>query len=93
MGSLASKDLCYWDKALKGSAETAGGSSVGAMIGARGCITSPASNQYLIEVVWQGLAATAAPPGSVACGSSLYNSTGDLNRRAVTTLVQIGTLP
>lgn len=99
--TTADKDLCQWDAALKGAAEATGGACntatgtncVGAMIGARGCITSPAANQYLIEVVWQGLAATAAPPASVACGSGLYNTTGDLSRRAVTTLVQIGTLP
>jgi len=93
LGSLAGKDLCYWDKALKGSAETSGGNRVGAMLGARGCITSPAANQYLIEVVWQGLAATAKPPDSVGCGSGSYDGTADLTRRAVTTLVQIGTLP
>jgi type IV pilus assembly protein PilV len=47
-------DLCAWDAALKGVAETSGGSNVGTMIGARGCITSPAAHTYLVEVVWQG---------------------------------------
>lgn len=83
-------DLCQWDTALKGAAESAGGANVGAMIGARGCVTSPAANQYLVQVVWQGLASTAAPPGSIACGQNLYGD--DALRRAVTTVVQIGTL-
>jgi type IV pilus assembly protein PilV len=61
------------------------------MLGARGCVTNPTSNQYLIQVVWQGLIATADPPSSVACGSaSSYGGTG--YRRAVTTIVEIGTL-
>ena len=100
--SLADRDLCAWDAALKGAAEALGGACaadgthcVGAMIGARGCITSPAANQYLIEVVWQGLAKTVAPPASVGCGANLYPDTttpDDTVRRAVTTAVTIGTL-
>lgn len=95
--SMADKDLCQWDQALKGAAEASGSCNVatgancvGAMIGARGCITSPAANQYLIQVVWQGLAKSAAPPSSVACGSGLYGD--DAQRRAVTTMIQIGVL-
>ena len=95
--SLADKDLCQWDQALKGAAEasgtcnlTTGANCVGAMLGARGCVTSPAANQYLIQVVWQGMAKSAAPPSSVACGSGLYGD--EAQRRAVTTLVQIGVL-
>ena len=93
--TTADVDLCAWDAALKGASETASGTQVGAMIAARGCITSPAANQYLIQVVWQGMASTTAPPASVACGQNLYGSgTGidDNYRRAVTTIVQIGVL-
>ncbi len=97
LSPMAQVDLCQWDHALKGAAEASGACNaatgdncVGAMIGARGCITSPAANQYLIEVVWQGLAKSAAPPSSVACGSGLYGD--DAQRRAVTTMVQIGVL-
>jgi len=97
--TLAAKDLCNWDAALLGAAESAGGACntttgancVGAMIGARGCITSIAANTYLIQVVWQGMAKTGAPPASVTCGQGLYD-TPDLTRRAVTTVVQLGTL-
>jgi type IV pilus assembly protein PilV len=50
-----------------------------------------------VTVAWQGLApiSASAPPASVACGSNQYNGgtgsvcTGDLCRRAVTTLVII----
>jgi type IV pilus assembly protein PilV len=81
-------DLCAWDAALKGVAETSGGSNVGTMIGARGCITSPAAHTYLVEVVWQGLTPSAAPPSTVACGATNYGA--EEQRRAVTTIVQIG---
>jgi len=59
------------------------------MIGARGCITSPALHTYLIQIVWQGLTPSAAPPASVACGSGSYGASDDF-RRAATTIVQIG---
>jgi type IV pilus assembly protein PilV len=60
------------------------------MLGARGCITSPAANVYLIEVAWQGLNATTVPPAALICGSGQY---GNENlRREVTTIVQIGIL-
>ena len=98
-GTLAEEDLCNWNAALIGASESAGGACdtttgancIGAMIGARGCITSIAANTYLIQVVWQGLAKTGAPPASVTCGQGLYDA-ADLTRRAVTTVVQLGTL-
>ena len=96
--TIADQDLCQWDAALKGAAEasgtcnvTTGANCVGAMIGARGCITSPAANQYVIQVVWQGLAQSAAPPGSSNCGTALQYG-DDTKRRVVTTVVQIGVL-
>jgi type IV pilus assembly protein PilV len=91
------RDLGDWCKALQGAGEKIGTSSVGAMIGGRGCIESVGSD-YLITVAWQGMTPIAAPPSSVACGLNSYNaSTGsscvnDLCRRVVTTLVRIGTL-
>jgi type IV pilus assembly protein PilV len=95
--NTATRDLCEWDAALKGAAEASGGACtaggancVGAMIGGRGCVTSPAANQYLIQVVWQGMLPTAPPPAAVPCGSGSYGN--DSTRRAVTTLVQFGNL-
>ena len=102
--TTADIDLCQWHAALLGASETAGGACnaatgancVGSMIDARGCITNPSANVYLLQIVWQGLTQTTNPPTSVACGSGLYGSestaaTAGL-RRAVTTVVQIGNL-
>jgi len=88
--TTAAIDLCQWHQALLGAAETSGGLNIGAMLNARGCVTSPATNVYLVQVVWQGLAATAAPPTSVDCGSGSYGD--EALRRAVTTVVQIANL-
>lgn len=79
-GSRAAIDLCEWSKALKGSSETKGGSTQGAMIDGRGCVATTGTNVYLLSVVWQGLGATAAP--ATACGQNLYDS--EATRRAVT---------
>ena len=86
--SIADKDLCAWNDALLGAGETSGGSNVGSMIAARGCITTPATHTYLIQVVWQGLTPSAAPASTVACGSGEYGAKEQ--RRAVTTVVQVG---
>lgn len=92
-------DKCAWSAALIGAAETTGTCNVstgqncaGAMIGGRGCVTQlDATNRiYLIEVSWQGLVPTAAPPASVTCGANLYGA--EEYRRTVTTVLQIGDL-
>ena len=97
--TIVDKDKCAWSIALLGAAETTGtcntstgANCVGAMLGARGCVTEldATAKIYLIQVVWQGLAPTAAPPASVACGKDLYGA--EELRRAVTTIVQIGDL-
>lgn len=91
------RDLSEWCTALQGAAEKSGSSSVGAMVGGRGCVESVGSNQYMITVVWQGLTPISAPPASVSCGAGLYDSatskcSDDLCRRAITTIVRIATL-
>jgi len=110
LASIALTDLCQWDHSLKGAAEasgtcdpstTTGASCVGAMLGARGCVTDvtpggATTKQYLVQVVWQGLIPSATPPDSVTCaspllGPALYGG-DDRLRRAVTTVVQIGNL-
>jgi type IV pilus assembly protein PilV len=76
------RDTCEWSNSLKGRAELASSSAVGAMIGGRGCIEAVAGSDpptYRITVVWQGLSATLAP--SVDCGRNLYGP--DAQRRAV----------
>jgi type IV pilus assembly protein PilV len=93
-----SADVAEWCAALQGASETLGGGNVGAMVGGRGCVEDVGPGEYLVTVVWQGLAPIAAPPASVACGLGLYESedegpcTGDLCRRAVTTVVIIPSL-
>lgn len=92
------RDTNEWCEALQGAAETAEGSKVGAMIGARGCIENLSGGTYMITVAWQGLTPLSAPPTSVACGKDLYNGTSgsvctnDICRRAVTTIVRVATL-
>lgn len=91
------RDLNEWCNALQGAGETTGGSSVGAMIGGRGCVEDLGGGQYFITVAWQGLIPLSAPPVSVACGQNSYDTAGsacvnDLCRRVVTTVVRIATL-
>lgn len=79
------RDFCEWNNALLGAAETqqTGGSKVGAMIGARGCVyqivapATGAASQYLIVVAWQGINSTYAPDATTAtsagqCGFHQY---------------------
>lgn len=92
----AVNDMTAWNSLLLGSAEvttpsgTSPGSNVGAMIGARGCITliDSTNNIYMISVVWQGLTPTYAPVD--ACGKGQYGD--DRLRREVTSTVRIGVL-
>lgn len=91
------RDLSEWCLSLQGAAEKSGENDVGAMVGGRGCVESIGANQYMITVVWQGFVPLAAPPDSVTCGQGMYDSeqsrcTGDLCRRAITTIVRIATL-
>lgn len=86
--TIAQKDVCEWSKAIQGAGETQGTTKVGAMINARGCITSPAANQYLIALAWQGLQATGAPANT--CGQNAYSS--EDMRRVASVVIQIGTL-
>lgn len=86
----ANDDLTAWHSMLSGSAETQGGSNVGAMIGARGCIRQIATDTYLILVTWQGLAKTVAPNASLACANTTYGD--EAQRRVVSTTVSIANL-
>jgi type IV pilus assembly protein PilV len=86
------RDLCEWGNALLGASEKKGTANVGAMIGARGCITNPVTTmprELFVAVVWQGLAPTVAP-ATTDCGKDLYGD--DKMRRAVVARVVIGCL-
>jgi type IV pilus assembly protein PilV len=88
----AALDLCDWNNALLGATESAGGQNVGAMIGARGCITNTVATmprEFVVAVVWQGLTPTVAPT-STDCGEGSYGN--DDLRRAMIARVMIGCL-
>ena len=90
------RDRCEWSNALKGAAEKKGTDDVGAMLGARGCVTQiQAENAsagvcnagiYRITIAWQGMQETRAP--GLACGKDLYGT--DAHRRVVSSTVVVG---
>lgn len=78
------KDIAEWRAMLLGAAEKdSGGTQVGAVLGARGCVTLVAgqTTEYQIGVAWQGGSATYAPPAGLTCGTGQYGA--DTQRRAV----------
>jgi type IV pilus assembly protein PilV len=87
-------DLDAWDALLKGAAETAAGTEVGAMIGARGCVSyDTATDLYRVSVAWQGLISTTEPLAvdpALTCGKDLYGS--ESQRRIVSTTLKIADL-
>lgn len=95
--NLKDMDKREWCLALQGAAEKSGASSVGTMIGGRGCVEALSDTEYMVTVAWQGLGPLTAPPDGVACGKNQYDTsgtscTGDLCRRVVTNLVRIAPL-
>lgn len=83
-------DLGDWDNILKGASETYGGNNTGALISARGCITTVATGIYRVSIAWQGVADTSAPPSGSNCAKGLYGS--ELRRRVVSAIVSIPNL-
>jgi type IV pilus assembly protein PilV len=87
-------DLTAWDALLKGTAETYEGTSVGAMLGARGCVAyDAASGLYRISIAWQGLVDTTEPTAvdaALTCGKDLYGP--ETRRRIVSTTLRIADL-
>ena len=86
------------DALLQGSAEAMGGSNVGAMIGARACISYddttelddvPGTGLYRIIVSWQGMAGLVEPKG-MKCAVGLYG--GETKRRAIATSIRLANL-
>lgn len=95
-GTVAGNDMSQWCNALRGTAEKLSSKDVGAMVGARGCVTQiQAANSaagvctpgiYQVTVAWQGMNKTVAP--AVACGKDAYGA--DSYRRAISTRVTVG---
>ncbi|HUQ75070.1 MAG TPA: type IV pilus modification protein PilV [Burkholderiales bacterium] len=93
--TVAAKDLCEWNNALYGTAETKGGQTLGAMNTARGCITNPVTTmprEVVVAVAWQGVRPTLAP-AATGCGNdgTTYGS-DDRLRRALIARIVIGCL-
>lgn len=90
--ALAVQDMQEWSALLQGAAEKTGTTSVGAMNGARGCVSyDAATGIYQISVAWQGLGKTAAPPDSWACAKGNYGD-DDKWRRVVSVTLKIANL-
>lgn len=80
----ALKDIAEWRSLLLGNAEKdSSGGQIGAVLGARGCVSLMAGQtvEYQVAVAWQGGSPTYAPPAGLDCGINLYGA--DSQRRAV----------
>ena len=87
----------YLDNLLKGSSETLGGANVGAMLGARACISYDAASQlpgrpgtglYTVAVSWQAMSDLTTPTAN--CANGLYGT--ETKRRTVSTVLRIADL-
>lgn len=87
--NLAAQDLIEWNNLLLGAGETKAGANVGAMLGARGCISFDAPTQtYTLAVAWQGMSNTFAQANK--CATGLYGD--EKARRVVSTTLRFGNL-
>lgn len=94
------RDICEWRKELLGANEriNSTSSNVGAMVGARGCITQVQAPDatlgtctpaiYQVSVAWQGSFSTKAPPTTAACGKDSYGADDSL-RRVISTRISV----
>src|SRR5262249_57327091 len=85
---VASRDLCEWANLIRGAAVQQGGSKVGAVEAARGCISALGGDRYLLSIVWQGVQGTA--PSALACGKNGY--TDEKLRRGASVVLQFANL-
>jgi type IV pilus assembly protein PilV len=91
--TVAARDQCAWNSALRGAAESASGVQLGAMNGARGCISNPVAvmpRQVIVAVAWQGVSPTTAP-GGTDCGAGEFGD-DERFRRAMLATIVIGCL-
>jgi len=92
--NIVVRDKCEWEAALLGAAEKKAGTStnLGAMGGARGCISNPVTTmprEVEVAVVWQGITPTRAPTNTT-CGQNQYGD--EKYRRALVAKIKIGCL-
>ena len=107
--AMAIASMTAWNNLLQGASETksGGATKVGAMVGARGCVSYNVNSEYVnattganvagtgeytVAVSWQGMADTFTP--TRACAKDLYDPAGgsDTKRRTVWATMRIGTL-
>lgn len=83
-------DQCEWSHAIQGAAEKMSGSSVGAMVGARGCVSQISANPptYQVTLAWQGVTDLGEP--SLTCGKNSYAR--ETLRRAIGAIVPVACL-
>ncbi|HEX6828315.1 MAG TPA: type IV pilus modification protein PilV [Burkholderiales bacterium] len=87
--SRAFTDMLEWSQTLEGIGEISAGRNVGAMLGARGCVSFvEATNTYTVAVSWQGNVQTAAP--AVGCANGQYGN--EALRRTIATSFQFAVL-
>jgi type IV pilus assembly protein PilV len=82
------RDRCEWTNLLQGAMVLDEGRPIGAPLRARGCVTNPAPNVYVVSIAWQGVVPTDAPDNT--CGEGAYDR--EANRRVFSTVTQIATL-
>ena len=86
----AAFDLWFWEQALDGSLETAGGANAGGLVLPTLCVVGPAGGGagiYRVTVVWRGTASLVSQANN-ACGAASGNY-GDQN--SLRRIVQIPT--
>ncbi|MBF0144144.1 MAG: type IV pilus modification protein PilV [Magnetococcales bacterium] len=103
LNAMAVDAIDDFDELLKGAVETKDGGNVGAMVGARACISYDSATEltttggalldgtgeYTIAVVWQGQG-DSAPSTASNCAYGLYGA--ETKRRVVTTKVRLAHL-
>lgn len=86
--SMAARDLCEWDLAIKGIGEAIGSTKVGAMTSARACVfNTGTAGVFQIDVVWQGRDIGVVPSDN-SCGSTAITS----RRSGVSRVVRLADL-
>lgn len=95
--TAADQALAELDAQLEGAAEIKGGARVGAIVGARGCVSYDATTElpgaagtgiYTASIAWQGTVDTVAP--TVGCANNQYGA--ETRRRVVFTTFRIAKL-
>jgi type IV pilus assembly protein PilV len=84
------RDRCEWLNRLGGADISDAGAGIGSPIAARGCVTQPAPNLYVVAVAWQGVLQSEAADSP--CGAGAFGADNEKTRRVFSTTFQIATL-